>query len=162
MFYFKYKPCFYFKSIKYFWYCILGKLNVNNRTPSSISPSPTTLLPISLLSMPPSLPHHLLFGSLPPPVLQVQGKDPSVDITQELVDESEEERFDDMSSPGLELPPCELSRLEDLAEMVASSLPSPLRREKLALAVENEGRSEERRVGKECLRLCRSRWAPYH
>ena len=24
------------------------------------------------------------------------------------------------------------------------------------------GRSEERRVGKECLRLCRSRWSPYH
>ena len=23
-------------------------------------------------------------------------------------------------------------------------------------------RSEERRVGKECVRLCRSRWAPYH
>uniref|UniRef100_A0A8C9SY55 Serine/threonine-protein phosphatase 4 regulatory subunit 3 n=1 Tax=Scleropages formosus TaxID=113540 RepID=A0A8C9SY55_SCLFO len=72
-------------------------------------------------------------------ICQVQGKDPSVDITQELVDESEEERFDDMSSPGLELPPCELSRLEEVAELVASSLPSPLRREKLALAVENEG-----------------------
>uniref|UniRef100_A0A3B5L524 Serine/threonine-protein phosphatase 4 regulatory subunit 3 n=1 Tax=Xiphophorus couchianus TaxID=32473 RepID=A0A3B5L524_9TELE len=72
-------------------------------------------------------------------ICQVQGKDPSVDITQEVVDESEEERFDDMSSPGLELPPCELNRLEDLAELVASSLPSPLRREKLALAVENEG-----------------------
>uniref|UniRef100_A0A6Q2XTC4 Serine/threonine-protein phosphatase 4 regulatory subunit 3 n=1 Tax=Esox lucius TaxID=8010 RepID=A0A6Q2XTC4_ESOLU len=72
-------------------------------------------------------------------ICQVQGKDPSVDITQELVDESEEERFDDMSSPGLELPPCELGRLEELAELVASSLPSPLRREKLALAVENEG-----------------------
>lgn len=69
----------------------------------------------------------------------MQGKDPSVDITQDVVDESEEERFDDMSSPGLELPPCELNRLEDLAELVASSLPSPLRREKLALAVENEG-----------------------
>ena len=27
--------------------------------------------------------------------------------------------------------------------------------------VEQE-RSEERRVGKECLRLCRSRWSPYH
>ena len=26
----------------------------------------------------------------------------------------------------------------------------------------NGGRSEERRVGKECLRLCRSRWSPYH
>ena len=25
-----------------------------------------------------------------------------------------------------------------------------------------KGRSEERRVGKECLRLCRSRWSPYH
>ncbi|KAI4801931.1 hypothetical protein KUCAC02_019798 [Chaenocephalus aceratus] len=43
-------------------------------------------------------------------------RDPSVDITQDVVDESEEERFDDMSSPGLELPPCELNRLEDLAE----------------------------------------------
>ncbi|XP_077443576.1 serine/threonine-protein phosphatase 4 regulatory subunit 3 isoform X3 [Stigmatopora argus] len=72
-------------------------------------------------------------------ICQVQGKDPSVDITQDVVDELEEERFDDMSSPGLELPPCELNRLEDLAELVASSLPSPLRREKLALAVENEG-----------------------
>ena len=27
---------------------------------------------------------------------------------------------------------------------------------------ENAARSEERRVGKECLRLCRSRWSPYH
>ena len=26
----------------------------------------------------------------------------------------------------------------------------------------NSLRSEERRVGKECLRLCRSRWSPYH
>ena len=29
-------------------------------------------------------------------------------------------------------------------------------------AVAPEVRSEERRVGKECLRLCRSRWSPYH
>ena len=27
---------------------------------------------------------------------------------------------------------------------------------------QGQGRSEERRVGKECLRLCRSRWSPYH
>src|SRR6059036_1704672 len=26
----------------------------------------------------------------------------------------------------------------------------------------NAKRSEERRVGKECRRLCRSRWSPYH
>ena len=30
------------------------------------------------------------------------------------------------------------------------------------LSKAGEGRSEERRVGKECLRLCRSRWSPYH
>ena len=28
--------------------------------------------------------------------------------------------------------------------------------------IEKIARSEERRVGKECLRLCRSRWSPYH
>jgi hypothetical protein len=27
---------------------------------------------------------------------------------------------------------------------------------------EKKERSEERRVGKECRRLCRSRWSPYH
>ena len=29
-------------------------------------------------------------------------------------------------------------------------------------AVKNDVRSEERRVGKECSELCRSRWSPYH
>jgi LuxR family maltose regulon positive regulatory protein len=29
-------------------------------------------------------------------------------------------------------------------------------------ALDDENRSEERRVGKECRRLCRSRWSPYH
>src|SRR3546814_12426507 len=28
--------------------------------------------------------------------------------------------------------------------------------------LESRIRSEERRVGKECVRTCRSRWAPYH
>src|SRR3546814_1099730 len=28
--------------------------------------------------------------------------------------------------------------------------------------VEDDGRSEERRVGKECVSTCRSRWSPYH
>ena len=31
-----------------------------------------------------------------------------------------------------------------------------------AAARRAEGRSEERRVGKECVSLCRSRWSPYH
>src|SRR3546814_430020 len=29
-------------------------------------------------------------------------------------------------------------------------------------AMENDKRSEERRVGKECVSTCRSRWSPYH
>ena len=32
----------------------------------------------------------------------------------------------------------------------------------LKYAFTENDRSEERRVGKECLRLCRSRWSPYH
>jgi hypothetical protein len=34
----------------------------------------------------------------------------------------------------------------------------------LTLSVDTNpaNRSEERRVGKECRRLCRSRWSPYH
>ena len=31
-----------------------------------------------------------------------------------------------------------------------------------AMLTSSGQRSEERRVGKECLRLCRSRWSPYH
>ena len=30
------------------------------------------------------------------------------------------------------------------------------------IPVDSLGRSEERRVGKECLHACRSRWSPYH
>src|SRR3546814_12217242 len=33
--------------------------------------------------------------------------------------------------------------------------------ERLATRVLDEGRSEERRVGKECVSTCRSRWSPY-
>src|SRR3546814_484535 len=32
----------------------------------------------------------------------------------------------------------------------------------LAVAFFAPGRSEERRVGKECVRTCSSRWSPYH
>lgn len=71
---------------------------------------------------------------------QVQGKDPSVDITQDIVEESEDERFEEMSdsAPPIELPPCELSRLEDIAETIASGLTTPLRKEKLAMAIESD------------------------
>jgi protein phosphatase-4 regulatory subunit 3 len=74
-------------------------------------------------------------------ICSVQGKDPSVDFTQDLVEESEDDtRFDDISDsqPPIELPAGELVRLEEISELVSSCLSSPLRREKLAVAIENE------------------------
>src|SRR3546814_9994555 len=55
------------------------------------------------------------------------------------------------------LNPCATSMITDLF---------PRERLTTALAVyamgSTVGRSEERRVGKECVRKCRSRWSPYH
>ncbi|XP_006159109.1 serine/threonine-protein phosphatase 4 regulatory subunit 3B isoform X2 [Tupaia chinensis] len=74
-------------------------------------------------------------------ICQVQGKDPSVEVTQDPTDESEEERFEEMpeTSHLIDLPTCELNKLEEIADLVTSVLSSPIRREKLALALENEG-----------------------
>jgi hypothetical protein len=43
------------------------------------------------------------------------------------------------SVPTIDLPPCEIGKLEEISELVSSCLPSPVRREKLASAIENEG-----------------------
>ncbi|XP_030766526.1 serine/threonine-protein phosphatase 4 regulatory subunit 3 isoform X2 [Sitophilus oryzae] len=78
-------------------------------------------------------------------ICQVQGKDPSVEITQDIVEESEDERFDDMSdsAPPIELPPCELNRLEEISDLISNCLRTPIRKEKLAAAlasvIDNEG-----------------------
>ncbi|KAG1696498.1 Serine/threonine-protein phosphatase 4 regulatory subunit 3 [Nymphon striatum] len=73
-------------------------------------------------------------------ICEVQGKDPSVEITQDIVEESEDERFEDMSDSGppIELPPCECERLDEINEVITSCLPSPIRREKAALVIESE------------------------
>ena len=42
------------------------------------------------------------------------------------------------SVPPIDLPPCETGRLEEISELVVSCLTSPIRREKLAVAIENE------------------------
>ena len=77
--------------------------------------------------------------------IQVQGKDPSVEITQDIVDDEEDDltgRLDE-SAESLQrhispctLPPCELGELEEIAEMFSTSLPSPVRREQVARAIE--------------------------
>ena len=43
-----------------------------------------------------------------------------------------------------------------------ASLPEASRAVLWHVVVERQTRSEERRVGKECRALCRSRWSPYH
>ena len=43
-----------------------------------------------------------------------------------------------------------------------TTLSDELTLEQKKMAMNKSMRSEERRVGKECLRLCRSRWSPYH
>ncbi|XP_047621561.1 serine/threonine-protein phosphatase 4 regulatory subunit 3B-like [Phacochoerus africanus] len=73
-------------------------------------------------------------------ICQVQGKDPSVEITQDLLDESEEEQFE--NSPETfelhDLPNCELGQLQQIAELVTSAFTSSTRKERLALVLENE------------------------
>lgn len=63
-----------------------------------------------------------------------------MEITQDIVEESEDERFEEMSDSGppIELPLCEFERLEEISEIISSCLPSPIRREKLAIVIESE------------------------
>ncbi|KAL4715998.1 hypothetical protein ACJJTC_013298 [Scirpophaga incertulas] len=71
-------------------------------------------------------------------ICQVQGKDPSVEITQDIVEEDEDESrvFDEPEV--IELPPCEMGRLEDISELVNNCLGSPAQKDKLAAALENQ------------------------
>src|SRR3546814_19130426 len=53
-------------------------------------------------------------------------------------------------------PPLDVERLKGQQPV------EPLRRKRIVAALIMQHRSEERRVGKECVRKCRSRWWPYH
>jgi len=74
-------------------------------------------------------------------ICQVVGKDPSVDTTQP-VDAEEEEPYEELSDYSnqapIELPKCELNRLDEICELCHSVLPSQIERDKLANTVESE------------------------
>src|SRR3546814_15866849 len=64
---------------------------------------------------------------------------------------------------------CESKKTGDENQMESSDASTPsqpvaqARHNQLTDAHKNDGwRSEERRVGKECVSTCRSRWSPYH
>lgn len=74
-------------------------------------------------------------------ICEVQGKDPSVDITQEIVEEDDSDRFDDApetTSFSVEFPSCELDRLDEINDIITGCIPFPFKREKLALALESD------------------------
>src|SRR3546814_2312814 len=52
---------------------------------------------------------------------------------------------------GIDVPPAELARIQ-----------SELDAELAGIQPFTDARSEERRVGQECVSTCRSRWSPYH
>ncbi|VDN10862.1 unnamed protein product [Dibothriocephalus latus] len=76
-------------------------------------------------------------------ICRVQGKDPSVEITQDVVDESDDaddvESYTTNTSQSLqtfELPPCELSRLEEIAEVVGQPQGILQKRERIVAILE--------------------------
>ncbi|CAH8462852.1 unnamed protein product [Schistosoma turkestanicum] len=77
-------------------------------------------------------------------ICAVQGKDPSVEITQEVIDESDDVDDTDGYTPTmmqsiqpLSLPPCELSRLEEIVDLVSQAVASPPKRERLVAFLES-------------------------
>jgi len=73
--------------------------------------------------------------------LQIQGRNPSVMVTQDILEDGDlSVQFDDSTVQPvvIELPPCELSKLDSIFELVTSAIPSAVQRESLALAMEKE------------------------
>ncbi|XP_002926756.1 serine/threonine-protein phosphatase 4 regulatory subunit 3B [Ailuropoda melanoleuca] len=73
-------------------------------------------------------------------ICRVQGKDPSVVITQDLLEEPIDKQLDEVLETNnvFELPNCELSKLEEISDFITSVLASPIHKERLALILENE------------------------
>lgn len=77
-------------------------------------------------------------------ICAVQGKDPSVEITQEVVDESDDIDDADGYTPSLiqsiqplALPPCELNHLEETAFMISQAVATPQKRDRLVVLLES-------------------------
>ncbi|OQV18830.1 Serine/threonine-protein phosphatase 4 regulatory subunit 3 [Hypsibius exemplaris] len=85
-------------------------------------------------------------------ICDVQGKDPSVEVTQDSIDEEDDDEAtaagSSMASYGPEmnsggnagvlLPPCEMSKLDKIYEVVQSFMSHPHQRDKLATVIEQE------------------------
>src|SRR3546814_5987293 len=74
----------------------------------------------------------------------------SADESDDGITEDEEQRYRELES--------ELSGIQNRPAVLTEDQKAAA----LAFLVIGEDRSEERRVGKECVSTCRSRWSPYH
>ncbi|XP_058514563.1 serine/threonine-protein phosphatase 4 regulatory subunit 3 [Ochotona princeps] len=72
-------------------------------------------------------------------ICRIQGKDPSVNITQPLR-QSKEDRPTERADAGrsIQLPDCEIDALEQIANLVTSALTSPVLRERLGRNLEHD------------------------
>uniref|UniRef100_T1IHY7 Uncharacterized protein n=1 Tax=Strigamia maritima TaxID=126957 RepID=T1IHY7_STRMM len=75
-------------------------------------------------------------------ICQIQEKSSSLDITQELIDNSDDENFDLTFTVETlrtdDLPTCELSNLEEINAMIDCCLPEPILRDKIAVDIKSE------------------------
>src|SRR3546814_15148803 len=69
---------------------------------------------------------------------------------------------DEAELAGYTVIPPESVIVTHVAEAVKESLPKLLTYAATQRLIDGLDRSEERRVGKECVSTCRSRWSPYH
>lgn len=67
-------------------------------------------------------------------------------------DNEEEERFEDIPDAAMpiDLPPCELNRLFEIREVIEGAMSSPIRRERLAVALQSENYIPVRREEHVC------------
>ena len=68
--------------------------------------------------------------------MQIQGHSPTVSVTQEDAGDMSDSRFDESSI--IELPLCELGKLEEIFDLVSTTIPSPMHRESLVHAMERD------------------------
>ena len=92
-------------------------------------------------------------------LMRVAAIDLGTNTTRLLVADVNAERVEEISGRTT------ITRLGEGVDARRRLLPLPIARVRNVLVDyrrELESRSEERRVGKECYALCRSRWSPYH
>ena len=108
----------------------------------------------------------LMYGSTAS--IYVGGNDLRASMVADLGTGCTSPSFSSNSSPSLALLTCQVKTTGSLPLKISTAdgqviyqgtltVPNP----QVQLAT-SKGRSEERRVGKECTVLCRSRWSPYH